>query len=1010
MTLLHASRLTRLAGAVVVATALSVAAVEAQEGGTVRGRVVESSTLRPLSAAQVSLPGTGLGTLTNASGEFLIPNVPAGSQTVRAEMIGFGAATEVATVVAGGSVDLEFTLTAEALALDEVVVTGVAGGTQRRAVGNVVDQISVAEVTELSPATSMNELIAQRSPGVQLKGGAGTVGGGAPIHIRGVTSMQLGAQPLVYIDGVRMSSGLGGPSQRGGARMSRLDDLNMDDVESIEIIKGPAAATLYGTEASNGVIQIVTRRGAAGSPQFNATARFGTNWLANPEERTGWTYFGDPHTASMDSVNLYAHERDNGPYGAPFQNGSLMEYDLSVRGGANLIRYFVSGSFSDQIGVVDYNWQNHYSLRSNVDANLTDNLRAELNMSYISRTVRAAQVSLASDVFGNLVWGSPQRLDGPTRGFLNAPPEASEEVDRRTERGRTTTSFGLHYNPREWLANRLILGLDVTESQSSTLYPRHPDGVNHWWGSLSLGSKSADYDNNRIMTVDYGTSAILDINDDFRATTSFGFQYYRSQSTGIGSSGSEFAAPPLTTVSAGATRSGTESFSENASMGLYLQEQIDWRNRVFLTAAVRGDDHSAFGADYDAAIYPKLSATWVVHEEPFFQFDWVDQLRLRGAWGAAGQQPGQFDAVRLYSPVTGHDDRPGIQPSAIGNDQLKPERSEELEIGFDLSLLDGRVDIQFTRYDRTVNDAMIGRPLPPSEGFTGTQIVNAGIVKAWGNEIAANARLLERQRFVWDLGGTFATMRNRIDQLAPGMESLGTGIGQQVVGKSVSDLYFLTVLSADFVSGNHGPVTNLMCDGGTGPSGRDRGGAPVPCSEAPRVRWGHSQPTWQATLTQTFTIGQNLRFNTAIDASGGHMQIDLTPPAAHTSYCTTRACRTQDDPIVQAYRSIGREPLGTYDASFARLREVGASYNLPPSMIDWAGASRASLAVAMRNVMMLWTGEHGWSTPRSGMVTVPIGGGTVWDPEARATGSRAISYQTVMPPLATAVLTLRLSF
>ncbi len=1010
MTLLRSPRVPWLAFGAALATLLAAPSLHAQEVGSIRGRVIEASSLRPLSAAQVSVPGTGLGTLTNASGEFLIPNVPAGARTVRAEMIGYGQAEQTVDLTAGGSVQVEFELTTQALALDEVVVTGVAGGTQRRAVGNVVDQISVEAITELSPATSVNQLISQRSPGVQLQGSAGTVGAGSPIRIRGITSLELGAEPLIYIDGVRMSSTIGGPGQRGGSRMSRLDDINMDDIESIEIIKGPAAATLYGTEASNGVIQIVTRRGAAGAPQFNVTTRLGTHWLWNPEERTGWSYSGNPHTAQLDSVNLYAHERDFGPYGDPFDYGSLLETDLSVRGGANLIRYFVSGSYGDQVGVIPYNWDKQYSVRSNVDANLSDNLRAELNMAYMSRTYRAAQVTLATDHFGNLVWGSPARLDTPTRGWLNAPPEASEEVDSRASRGRTIASFGLHYNPREWLANRLILGLDVVEGQSSTLYPRHPDGVNHWWGSNSLGSKSASYNNNRIISVDYGTSATLDVSSSLRSTTSFGFQYTGSQNHSIGSSGSEFAAPPLTTVSAGATRSGTESFSESASVGLYLQEQFDWRNRVFLTAAVRGDDHSAFGADYDAAIYPKLSATWVVHEEPFFRVDWVDQLRLRAAWGAAGQQPSQFAAVRLYSPITGYGDRPGIQPSEIGNDALKPERSEELEVGFDLSIFDGRVDVQFTRYDRTVNDAMIDRPLPPSEGFTGSQTVNAGEIKAWGNEIAVNGRAIEGRRFLWEVGGTFATMRNRVERLLPGMESLGTGIGQQVEGYSISDLYFVTVLSADFVSGDYGPVTNLMCDGGTGPSGRDRGGAPVPCSEAPRVRWGHSQPTWQATFTQTFGIGPNLRFNTAIDATGGHMQIDLTPPAAHTSYCTTRVCRTQDDPIVQAYRAIGREPLGTYDASFARLREVGVSYNLPPPLIGWAGASRASLAFAMRNVMMLWTGEHGWNTPRSGKVTVPIGGGTVWDPEVRSTGTRSISYQTVMPPLATAVATLRVSF
>lgn len=978
--------------------------------GTVSGIIRDRAGLAPIAAAQVFIPGTGIANITGTNGRYVLAQVPAGTVTIRVERLGYQSASQEITIAEGQTVELNFELGSQALALDQIVVTGTAGGTQRRAIGNVVDQISATSAVEVSPATSLNQLISQRSPGVQLQGQSGTVGAGAPIHIRGVTSLSLGATPIIFIDGVRMDSRHDtGPTQRGGSRVSRLDDINIEDIESIEIIKGPAAATLYGTEASNGVIQIVTKRGAEGAPQFDLTVRTGTHWLWNPEGRVGWSYDGNPHLGQLDSINLYALERDTGPWGDPFTYGSLTDVSGNVRGGVERIRYFASAGWRDQVGVIDYNWEKAFSSRLNVDAVLSEQVRAAFNLGYVKRSYRGAQITNATDHFGNLVWGGPQTLNTPRRGWLNAPPEGSAEVDARSAVDRTTASMELNYTPFTWLTNRLVVGLDVGADQTSTLYPRHPDGSRHWWGSLSLGSKNVINETNRVLTFDYGASANRDFSADWRTTSSLGFQYYKLENTAISATGTQMAAPPLTTVSAGAVRSGSESFVENSTVGVYFQQQVDWNNRVFVTGAVRADANSAFGAEFDAAIYPKFSATWVMHEEDFWPFDWVDQFRLRAAWGAAGQQPNTFDAVRLYGPITGFGDQPGLEPSAIGNPLLKPERSEELEIGFDAGFLDDRIQVVFTRYDRSVKDAMVNRPLPPSEGFSGSQIVNLGLIKAWGNEVAVNARVLDRQTLGWDVGLAFATMANRIESLGTLADGLASGFAQQIPGFSISDLYYPKVLSADFVSGEFGAVTNLLCDGGRGPSGREMGGAPVPCAGAPFVRWGHSQPTWTLNVNQTVSI-QRVRLHASVDAAGGHWHLDSTAPAAHTSYCTSKACRFQDDPIFMSYRAIGRNPLGMYEAGFARLRELSASVTLPDNWVARVGANRGSLSVAGRNLAMLWTAQHGWSTPRDGHVIVPIGNGVVWDPEVRGTGARATGYQTTMPPLASGVVTLRFSF
>jgi hypothetical protein len=188
------------------------------------------------------------------------------------------------------------------------------------------------------------------------------------------------------------------------------------------------------------------------------------------------------------------------------------------------------------------------------------------------------------------------------------------------------------------------------------------------------------------------------------------------------------------------------------------------------------------------------------------------------------------------------------------------------------------------------------------------------------------------------------------------------------------------------------------------------GGAPVPCASAPLVRWGHSQPTWQVSVTNSVNFGQRVRLFASIDGSGGNTQLDSSDPANHTTYCSSRACRVQDDPILMAYRAIGRNPTGMYNAGFLKLREVSATYTLPRVWAAHFGARAGSVSFAARNMMTLWTGQMGWNTPRGGNVIVPLGNGRVWDAETRGTGDLATGYQTVMPPLASAVMTVRMNF
>ena len=975
--------------------------------GTIVGRVTAIGGFVPIEAARVRLADGSLETVTNPSGQYVLANVPAGTHEVRVSMLGYRTATQQVTVRDGETTEANFELAEEALALDEIVVTGTAGGTRRRAIGNVVASLNADQTMAKSPVRNMDQLLAQRSPGVIMLPGTGQVGTGSAIRIRGNSSLSLGNEPIIYIDGVRMDSNpRRGPAQRGGANVSRLNDINPSDIESIEIIKGPAAATLYGTEASNGVIQIITKRGATGAPQFNLTARLGTTWLWNPEGRTEMRYMPDPdNPGELIGFNVYEHEIQQGK-GPIFGYGLLQSYNVNVRGGTDALRYFASVSRDNDRGIVDWNWDRRLAVRGNLDMQVSERWSVRLGTSYIQGETRLAQGSIDTDPFSNLIWSNPRNMNDARRGWRAAPPEEWSKVESRIDNDRTTASVELRFQPVSWSTHRIAAGVDVNSEVSWTLYPQQPEGAGHFYGQLGLGSKTVSRGTRKFVTFDYSGSANFGWRD-YTFTPSVGFQYYRSRSAFINSSGSQFPAIPITTVSGGAVRDGGEAFTENSTAGVYVQQQVGWRDRVFVTGAVRADANSAFGSEFDAAIYPKLSATWAIHEEPFWSIDFVDQLRLRMAWGAAGQQPGTIDATRLYNPRVGYGDQPALAPGAYGNPHLKPERGEELELGFDASLLGGRLGVEVTRYQRAVKDAIVGRPLAPSTGFTGSQMVNIGLLSAWGNELGINARLIERSRFRWEVDAQLATMRNEIEDLG-GLESIALGTqAQHREGYSIADLFMRRILSAEI--DEQGAVLSATCDGGTGPQGVDPGGPPVPCSEAPQVWLGRTQPTWQVGIGNTFTVLNNLSFHVRVEGNGGHKQVNTEIRATHNQ-ATTEAVLRGNNPILQATRIYENDRTGVYEAGFLRLREVSANYILPDRFARAFGARSGSISLGMRNVLMLWTAQHGWDTPRDGSVFEPIAHMITWDPEVRATGQAAVGYQTVLPPTASLMMTVRLGF
>jgi hypothetical protein len=397
---------------------------------------------------------------------------------------------------------------------------------------------------------------------------------------------------------------------------------------------------------------------------------------------------------------------------------------------------------------------------------------------------------------------------------------------------------------------------------------------------------------------------------------------------------------------------------DNNTLGGFVQQQVVWNDRLFLTAAVRQDDNSSFGANYPAIRYPKFAVSYVASEEPALRLpaSVVNSLRLRAAYGGSGLQPGAFDALRTYNAVSGT-----LTPTNAGNLNLGPERSYETELGLDAGLFDDRAGIELTYFRGRTDDAILSRQAAPSEGFPGFQFFNAGRVDRAGLEWTLRAQPVRGDRFSLDLSVQGSALGYKIQRLTPGTDTVVlSSVVNHVRGYAPGAWFDRRV-----VSGTYDPATRtvpnstLRCDDG-------RGGT-VPCYTgsaltAPRVFLGNSVPTREGSVSLGASVMRQFRLNGFIDYRGGYKKLDGNRRVRCNALptCEEFFFRNRFDPVTIA--SVQEGTAFTYDlirdASFARFRELSLTYTLPPQFARAARAGAASLTVAGRN-LYLWTNYTG---------------------------------------------------
>jgi TonB-linked SusC/RagA family outer membrane protein len=902
----------------------------------VTGRVTVEGSGEPIVAASVNVIGTTLGTYTDDQGRFTV-SVPAGSATLRVRRIGY---TQKVVDVPSGATELNISLVRDVLQLETQVVTGQATSVSSRNIANAVAVVT-GENLNRAPAQALDQALQGKVPGAVITSNSGAPGGGTQIQLRGVTSINASSSPLYVIDGTvvnntAIQNGLNAISGAAGGNLAsnqdqqvnRIADINPQDIETIEVLKGASAGAIYGSRGSNGVIIITTKRGTVGKPVVGFTQRFGTQSISNKlgsrcfgsgQEYAGWT--GDTAvTAIAADIALYnaatvkCHDYEQELYG---RKDLSYETDMSVRGGTATggTTYFVAGSVRHDAGIQVNTQYNKQSLRANLTQQVSNNLTFRVN-SELLHTLTERGLS-GNDNNGvapyTIISSTPSFFDfQPTNGVYPQNPylpvhsnllqdaaliRTPENVYRLL--GSAAADWSIFTTQKQNLTFSLLGGVDSYSDQSKIYSPPQL-----FFEPLDDGLPGTVFNaQGNVVTANLnGTLIHKFFASPFTATSSIGLRQGR-QNQQITTATGRGLPPGITDVSS-ALQSFLDEFQQiDKSLSYFAQEEfLTLGERLMLTAGVNSERSSVNGDDKKFYSYPKFSASYNVPYLPRF----TDNLKLRVAYGRAGNLPPYGFKYTALITTTNDNIIGGTPSSTLGLATIRPETSTELEGGFDWALLNSRAQLSVTAFRKQVDDLILNAAIAPSTGFTNKIVQSGNQLVNHGTEIGLNLNLLQTDRYSWISNTTYAQTRGKITQLSvpafltPGSFSTTYGRGRIEQGKSPTQVYVQVGCSI--------PLTS---------SGR--------CNSKVYGSYGDFQPDYQMGFSNDIGVGP-VRFTSLLDWRKGGKVINLTNNyfdgsglAADTAASNARL----------AYR--GGQPVYAENGTFLKLREITVAYVVPPS-------------------------------------------------------------------------------
>ncbi len=965
----------RLVRFLTLALVLVPALAAAQGTGTIRGRVTDAATGAALPGAQLRIDGTALGTQSGSDGSYTITGVPAGSQFISVRRVGYAPERVAINVAGAADITQNFALRAAAVTLSEVVVTGVGAPTTKRQLGNTIETVAGEAVERAPGVTSIDQALQGRVTGAVISENSGQPGGGISIRLRGTNSILGGAEPLYVIDGVLVDNSsealvsLSGNAPRGNQALSnRMADFDPADVERIEVLKGAAAAALYGARANNGVIQIFTKRGQAGKAKV--TAATDVTWGKTPKR---YDLNMHPNAGFTDVLFGKAPALD-----APIQRYDIQDQiwrtavstntRLSVSGGNSGTSYYMGGGYQREEGILrttDYE-------RTNVRANLSQRLSNQLEVGLRGTYIR----SIADYI------PEGEQTAGVLTSVIFTPTSVNPAFNPNT--GRYPYNPLLGVNPLDVLENwsapekvtRMLGGIDVTWRPIESLSIKYIAGlddyrreVRYFQPPLSVGPNFTGSVQNPVqfsrlfnndLTANHAWQAALAL----AFNTSLGFRYTSDKSESVRAAGSDLG--PGQTLVGGAIQTASQSQSELRTVGWYVEERASIADRLFLTAGMNWDASSAFGKDQRLQAFPRLGFSYVLDRESWWQGvvgNVLSSFRLRGAYGqTGGQPPGLYSRFANYVN-TAFSGKPGLVSSTTaGNPDLKPERQREFEGGFDVGFLRDRAQIEFSYYDKKTTDLVLSVPLPPSSGFQ-RQFQNIGSLTNKGVEVALNTINVNRGNFAWRTRFTYAANRNKIDKLVGDADTLVFDyLNAVIVGQPIGVFFGGTYARTAEGAIAYRPITV----GGRSLNLPYRETVTLPNGSVVAARRiiGDPNPDFVATFGNEFDLGDRVQVSILFDGRFGNDVANFTRRISELfGVAKVNEREISGDTV---FRTFSLNPAGRSliyeeyieDGSYVKLREIALQLALPEAMVQRFGAERATVRFAGRN-LATWTDYTG---------------------------------------------------
>lgn len=937
---------------------------------------VTDATGKPVASLTVQLRNSKAGTSTGADGSYTLnTGIKPGNYTLVFSGVGYKSQERSLVVGAASSYTVDVQVEESASKLDEVVVTGVSQGTTRRQLGSYISSVNASELSKGSTGNVLAALQG-KTAGAQISQNSGDPAGGISVKLRGISTISGSTDPLYIIDGVIVDNSTtrvtnadptyAGSNFIGTVGQNRLVDINPNDIERVEVLNGAAAAAIYGSRANAGVVQIFTKKGSTGAPVVNFSTSLNVNNLRKKlDVNEAPTKFGGdpavqtqtiltPTLTNTTPVSRYNYQD------YIFRTGIGTDNTISVSGGRDKTKYYTSASYFYNQGIIKNTDFGRYSFRLNVEQAFNSWASVNMTMNYIydkthekpdgnsfysptnAVTIIGNYYDIQKrDAFGNL-------LAVGERGRVN-PVSVIQDFQQQEQTSRIISGIGFKLTPIKDLTIDYHMGIDNYNQDGTTFIPPYAYNVSlaFFGGGATLdptqnGYASAGTNTSFLINHDLNATYNWNITNNFSSVTQVGYsqQYQRShyslqQGRGL---------PPFVQTVSGASTAitGGDQRTELSISGEFVQENLKYRNQLFLTGALRVDGSSVFGPDQRNQTYSKLSGSYVLSGADYWEklgvSKWWNLFKLRAAYGQSGNLTGipAYGRYNTYfaSAFVGSSSFEG--QTQYTNPDVKPERQKELEVGTDLSFLDNRIGVNFNYYHKRVDNLLISRLIAPTNGYSAL-LDNIGSLQNNGYEVVLNLTPVRTKDFTWDLTAIYNHNQNKALNIGQSLILYNTNGGAPVaiIGGQPIGVFYGTFFATDAQGGQlknpagipttesgiqNGPLSyTTQRDATTG----------LPKGTALQKIIGDPNPKYTATLTSDF----------AYRKLGLHIQLD----AVHGANVFNADFRTRqgvDNGVVAQQEDEGKIPrgyiAGVYniqqwridDGSFVKLREIALSYDL----------------------------------------------------------------------------------